>query len=224
MDLAAETTRLLTFAEAARVPDGFGYLDDHGRVDPSKPLELYINARMTHVFSLGKLLGHPGAAELAEHGVARAARLARGPRPGRVRARVHGARRLQRDDRGDPRRARAARGRHGHAPARLLDRGGGRGPGGARGRRLPRRQREHAHGRGVPGGVRRHGRRGVDGAGAAHRHAADRRARARARLAAARALRRGLAARTWSTTATAPTTSSGRTASRPATRSSGRGC
>jgi sulfoquinovose isomerase len=69
MDLAAETTRLLTFAEAARVPDGFGYLDDHGRVDPSKPLELYINARMTHVFSLGKLLGHPGAAELAEHGV-----------------------------------------------------------------------------------------------------------------------------------------------------------
>ena len=69
MDLAAETTRLLTFAEAARVPDGFGYLDDHGRVDPAKPLELYINARMTHCFSLGKLLGHPGAAELAEHGV-----------------------------------------------------------------------------------------------------------------------------------------------------------
>src|SRR3954470_20830787 len=69
MDLAAETTRLLTFAEAARVADGFGYLDDDGRVDASKPLELYINARMTHCFSLGKLLGHPGAAELAEHGV-----------------------------------------------------------------------------------------------------------------------------------------------------------
>jgi sulfoquinovose isomerase len=69
MDLAAESTRLLTFAEAARVADGFGYLDDHGRLEPSQPLELYINARMTHCFSLGKLLGHPGAAELAAHGV-----------------------------------------------------------------------------------------------------------------------------------------------------------
>lgn len=69
MDLAAETTRLLEFADAAQVPGGFGYLDDDGRPDPDRPLELYINARMTHVFVLGALLGHPGSEERVAHGV-----------------------------------------------------------------------------------------------------------------------------------------------------------
>ena len=70
VDLAAETTRLLEFAEAARVPEGFAWLGDDGRPDPEQPLELYITARMTHVFALGTLLGHPGAEALAGHGVA----------------------------------------------------------------------------------------------------------------------------------------------------------
>ncbi|KQT91013.1 N-acyl-D-glucosamine 2-epimerase [Marmoricola sp. Leaf446] len=69
--LAAELDRLLRFAEAAADPDGgFGYLDDDGRPVPGRPLELWITCRMTHVFALGHLLGRPGAAALAEVGLA----------------------------------------------------------------------------------------------------------------------------------------------------------
>ena len=69
--LAAELDRQLDFAEAAAVPDGgFAYLDDHGLPDPSRPLELWITCRMTHVFALGDLQGRPGAAELADVGLA----------------------------------------------------------------------------------------------------------------------------------------------------------
>lgn len=67
--LAAERERLLAFAEQARHPLGFGWLDGQGRLDPSHPVELYITCRMTHVMSLGVLLDRPGAAELARHGV-----------------------------------------------------------------------------------------------------------------------------------------------------------
>jgi sulfoquinovose isomerase len=68
----AEAERLLRFgARAALDEGGFGYLDDDGQVDPARPRELYITARMTHVFSLASLLGHGGArdSELAAHGV-----------------------------------------------------------------------------------------------------------------------------------------------------------
>ncbi|WP_116450770.1 AGE family epimerase/isomerase [Blastococcus litoris] len=61
--------RLLDFAARSRVPDGFGYLGDDGRVLPDRPVETWIVARMTHVFGLAALLGRPGAAELSEHGV-----------------------------------------------------------------------------------------------------------------------------------------------------------
>ncbi|MCW2619363.1 MAG: N-acyl-D-glucosamine 2-epimerase [Modestobacter sp.] len=61
---------LLSFAARSRVPEGFGYLDDDGTVLPGRPVETWISARMTHVFGLATLLGHPGAAELAGHGVA----------------------------------------------------------------------------------------------------------------------------------------------------------
>ncbi len=69
--LAAETRRLLAFAAAARHPDGgFGWLDDVGGLDLDRPRELWITARMTHVFCVARLLGVDGAAELADHGVA----------------------------------------------------------------------------------------------------------------------------------------------------------
>ena len=65
-----ELDRLLDFAERSRLPDGgFGYLGDDGRVQADRPVEAWIVARMTHVFGLAALLGRPGAAALARHGV-----------------------------------------------------------------------------------------------------------------------------------------------------------
>lgn len=69
--LGAELDRLLRFAEASADPDGgFGHLDDDGRPEPDRPLELWITCRMTHVFALGHLLGRPGAAALTDVGLA----------------------------------------------------------------------------------------------------------------------------------------------------------
>jgi len=65
-----EAARLLEFAKGARVPGGFGWLDDDGRPDPARGTPLWITARMTHVFALGHLLGHPGCAAYADHGLA----------------------------------------------------------------------------------------------------------------------------------------------------------
>ena len=68
--LDAEAARLLDFARGSRVPGGFAWLDDRGEPDPARPLQLWITARMTHVFALGELLGHPGCGALADHGLA----------------------------------------------------------------------------------------------------------------------------------------------------------
>ena len=71
LDLAAESDRLLDFAERARHPDGgFAWLDADGTPDLARPRELLITARMTHCFALAHLLGRPGAAALADHGLA----------------------------------------------------------------------------------------------------------------------------------------------------------
>ena len=67
--LASETARLLEFARGSRVERGFGWLDDHGAPDPDRPPELWITSRMTHVFALGDLAGHPGCGPLADHGL-----------------------------------------------------------------------------------------------------------------------------------------------------------
>lgn len=67
--MRTELGPLLCFAAGSRVPGGFGYLGDDGVVLPDRPVETWISARMTHVFGLAALLDHPGAAELAEHGV-----------------------------------------------------------------------------------------------------------------------------------------------------------
>ena len=69
--LEAETDRLLDFARASVDPaGGFGWLRDDGTRDPKHPTELWITARMTHVFAIGALLGRPGCAALVDHGVA----------------------------------------------------------------------------------------------------------------------------------------------------------
>ncbi len=75
---AAQRADLLRFASAAKIDGGFGYLDETGALDPTQPMELYLAARMVHVFSLGMLADEEPApdgpdrdemAALAEHGV-----------------------------------------------------------------------------------------------------------------------------------------------------------
>jgi sulfoquinovose isomerase len=69
--MAEEGDRLLEFGRASRHPDGgFAWLSDDGTPWLDRPLELWITARMTHVYSLGHLLGRPDCASLADHGVA----------------------------------------------------------------------------------------------------------------------------------------------------------
>ncbi|WP_263262602.1 AGE family epimerase/isomerase [Pseudomonas sp. RIT-PI-S] len=67
--LAAEATRLLEFAKAARLAEGFGYLDEHGKLTDT-PAQTLITTRMTHSFALAHLQGLPGFAALVDHGVA----------------------------------------------------------------------------------------------------------------------------------------------------------
>jgi mannose/cellobiose epimerase-like protein (N-acyl-D-glucosamine 2-epimerase family) len=76
--LAAQRADLLRFAAGARHELGFGYLDERGAVDGSRPVELWITCRMTHVLSLGTMAGEPPApggpdgsalSDLARHGV-----------------------------------------------------------------------------------------------------------------------------------------------------------
>jgi sulfoquinovose isomerase len=75
---AAQRADLLRFAAGARHPLGFGWLDAAGRLDPTRPVELWITCRMTHVAALGVLAGEapaPGGpdrealADLVAHGV-----------------------------------------------------------------------------------------------------------------------------------------------------------
>jgi mannose/cellobiose epimerase-like protein (N-acyl-D-glucosamine 2-epimerase family) len=62
-----DVSDLLPFAARSRLPVGFGYLRADGSVDAERPLETWINARMTHVFGLAALAG--GSADLLRHGV-----------------------------------------------------------------------------------------------------------------------------------------------------------
>ena len=81
--LETEGERLLAFGRASRHPSGgFAWLDTAGAPDPSRPLQLWVTCRMTHVYGLASLLGHPFAGSLADHGVAALA--------GRFRDAVHG--------------------------------------------------------------------------------------------------------------------------------------
>ena len=73
--LEAETDRLLDFGRASRRPaGGFSRQADDGS-PVEGPLELWITCRMTHVYALGHLMGRPGCAALADHGIAAVADL-----------------------------------------------------------------------------------------------------------------------------------------------------
>jgi sulfoquinovose isomerase len=69
--LATECDRLLAFGRASRHPEGgFAWLDDDGVPELDRDVELWVTARMTHVYSLAHLMGQPGCASLVDHGVA----------------------------------------------------------------------------------------------------------------------------------------------------------
>ena len=67
---AQQQRDLLAFASRARLAEGFGWLDERGVPQSNQPLQLWINARMTYVFSLATLQGVESAATHAAHGVA----------------------------------------------------------------------------------------------------------------------------------------------------------
>ncbi|WP_062529281.1 AGE family epimerase/isomerase [Demequina rhizosphaerae] len=86
--LAAQRADLLRFAHGSAADDGFGWLGETGRVDRTRPVELWISCRMTHVAALGMLAaeppapGGPDAAALgamAAHGVRALRRRLRDP-------------------------------------------------------------------------------------------------------------------------------------------------
>ena len=68
-ELDLEFRALVDFARSSEVPTGFGSMDEDGRVDLERPVELWISARMTHVFALAQMYGIPGTEELVAHGV-----------------------------------------------------------------------------------------------------------------------------------------------------------
>lgn len=68
--LKAEGERLLSFGRGSVHPDGgFGWLDEAGRLDLSRPLETWISSRMTHCFALAQLRGDASAGALVRHGL-----------------------------------------------------------------------------------------------------------------------------------------------------------
>lgn len=68
--LSTEQARLLAFARAARLPVGFGNLDDEGRLPRGAMAETLNTARMTHSFALAHIQGIPGCLSLVVHGIA----------------------------------------------------------------------------------------------------------------------------------------------------------
>src|SRR5699024_7063684 len=67
--LEAEADRTFEFGRGAKVPTGFGWLNNQGIVREDKDTELWITSRMLHVYSLAALMGRPGAASYVDHGI-----------------------------------------------------------------------------------------------------------------------------------------------------------
>ena len=67
--LAAEGLRLLAFAKASTLAEGFGNLDEKGRLPANAHAETMNTARMTHSFAMAHIQGLAGFAELVDHGV-----------------------------------------------------------------------------------------------------------------------------------------------------------
>lgn len=68
--LSHEGARLLDFARAARLEQGFGDLDTYGRLRVGARAHTLNTARLVHCFSLAHIQGIPGFAELIDHGLA----------------------------------------------------------------------------------------------------------------------------------------------------------
>ncbi|WP_265445501.1 AGE family epimerase/isomerase [Flexivirga meconopsidis] len=66
--MRSEADRLLDFGRRSQTDRGFGWLDDDGALS-SRPLELWITCRMTHVAALGLLTGRAEFADMVDHGV-----------------------------------------------------------------------------------------------------------------------------------------------------------
>lgn len=67
--LENETDRIFEFGYKSLVPTGFGWIGNNGNVRKEMGTQLWITARMLHVYSLAALMGRPGAYELVEHGI-----------------------------------------------------------------------------------------------------------------------------------------------------------
>lgn len=67
--LETELDRILEFGRRAEVTNGFGWLSNTGGLREEMGTQLWITARMVHVFSSASLMGRPGAASLAQRGV-----------------------------------------------------------------------------------------------------------------------------------------------------------
>ncbi|NUU34991.1 AGE family epimerase/isomerase [Pseudomonas sp. C2B4] len=67
--LAAEGLRLLAFAKASKLPEGFGNLDERGHLPADAQAETMNTARMTHSFAMAHIQGLPGFVELVDHGI-----------------------------------------------------------------------------------------------------------------------------------------------------------
>ncbi|NMM97737.1 AGE family epimerase/isomerase [Bifidobacterium olomucense] len=65
--MASETYELLKFGTGFPAPNGgSGWLNGDGSLDPSQGVQTWITCRMAHVYSIGALLGYPGAGELVD--------------------------------------------------------------------------------------------------------------------------------------------------------------
>ncbi|MBN9026742.1 MULTISPECIES: AGE family epimerase/isomerase [Kaistia] len=66
-----QINRLVRFVQGSRLEaGGFGYLLEDGTADLTRPRELYLNCRLTHVAALAYMRGIPGTAHLIDHGIA----------------------------------------------------------------------------------------------------------------------------------------------------------
>lgn len=67
--LEAELQRILEFGRRAKVDNGFGWISSTGGIREEMGAQLWITARMIHVYAAGALMGVPGARTMSIHGI-----------------------------------------------------------------------------------------------------------------------------------------------------------